>query len=70
MALPALMPIRSSDELADRRQENVLSGDNLGAVQDCVLFAKSIQEGVPRYALKTGRDDPNPDWKIYANILI
>ena len=51
------------------RQDNVLSGDNVGAVQDFVLFAKSIQEGIARYALKMGSVD-NPDWKIYANHLV
>ncbi len=70
IAIPALVPTRRSDELADMRQENVLFGDNVGAVQDFVLFAKSIQEGVPRCALKVGRVDPNPDWKIYASLLV
>ena len=64
------MPTRRSDELADMRQENVLSGDNVGAVQDFVLFAKSTQEGIARYALKMGSVDPNPDWKIYTSHLV
>jgi hypothetical protein len=67
IAIPAFMPATRSDELADRRQENVLSGDSVGAVHGFVLFAKSIQEGIARFALKMGSVDPNPDWKIYAN---
>ena len=70
IASPAFMPTRRSDELADMRQENVLSGDSVGAMQAFVLFAKSIQEGIARSALKTEGVDPNPDWKIYANILL
>jgi hypothetical protein len=70
IAIPAFMPMRRSDELADMRQEKVLSGDSVDAVQDFVLFAKSIQEGTARYALKMGSVDPNPDWKIYANIFL
>ena len=66
IASPALIPTRRSDELADMRQENVLSDDNVWAVQGLVLFAKSIQEGVPRFASKMGSVDPNPDWNIYA----
>ena len=64
IASPAFMLSRRSDELADMRQENVLSGDSVGAVQAFVSFANSIQEGIARYALKMGSVDPNPDWKI------
>jgi hypothetical protein len=39
-----------SDELADMRQENVLFG--VAVAQDDTLFAKSIQEGRSRFALK------------------
>ena len=39
-----------SDELAEMRQENVLFG--VAAAQDGMLFAKSIQEGKPRFASK------------------
>lgn len=70
IASPAFMLSRRSDELADMRQENVLSGDSVGAVQAFVSFANSIQEGIARYALKMGSVDPNPDWKIYAHILL
>jgi hypothetical protein len=46
MAIEGFRLARRSDELAEMRQENVWFG---GAVaQDCVLFAKSVHEGVPR----------------------
>jgi hypothetical protein len=70
IAIPALIPTRRPDELADMRQENVLSSDNVWAVQGLVLFAKSIQEGVPRFASKMGSVDPNPDWNIYVDLLV
>lgn len=70
MVIPAPIPTRRSDELADLRQEKVLFGDNVVPMQDFVLLAKRIQEGIARYGLKTGSVDPNPDWKIYANIPV
>jgi len=41
-----LIAARRSDELADLRHENVLFAD--AVAQDCMLFAKCIQEGVSR----------------------
>jgi hypothetical protein len=40
------MAVRISDELTGIRQAKVLFGD--AVAQDCVAFAKSIQEGIPR----------------------
>jgi len=46
----AFKAVGKSDELADMRQENVLFG--VAVAQDGTLFAKSIQDGRPRFALK------------------
>ena len=46
MAIAAFKLAWRSDESAEMRQGNVWFGEALA--QDCVLFAKSIQEGVPR----------------------
>jgi len=56
------MAARISDSLADMRQVNVLFID--AVAQDWMLFAKSIQEGISRYASKIGRVDAVPDSKI------
>lgn len=48
IAIAASMPVWSSDELADMRQENVLFGASECVAQDGVFCAKSIQEGVAR----------------------
>jgi hypothetical protein len=63
MASPAIILSRISDEPADMRHANVSFGD--AGAQACVWFAKSIQEGVPRWASKLGIVDAVPDWKIW-----
>jgi hypothetical protein len=46
MAIAASRLARRSDESAEMRQENVWFGE--AVAQDCALFTKSVQEGVPR----------------------
>jgi hypothetical protein len=56
------MAARRSEELADIRQENVSFADVVA--QDGMAWTNSIQEGVPREALKLETEDAVPDSKI------